>query len=155
MAKSPAVHVGHIGCLVCGREGAQVKQIQTRGNRLFLSCECNSCIRLDGPETQTKIWNEAKFLPGVAVKKPSNVIEQAAVEGELVTEKPQQSEAETNPVASQVEGNDTDLAAGDDDFNPDHEPDEPEGQPEKKSGKKGLIALGVMGLAAIGGAILS
>lgn len=144
-----SVVVGHSECPICG-EKCDVKQIQTKGYRLFYACKspCNSCIRADGVKGQSRLWRETEFLSGVTVRKPSNVTDSEPAD-KVLPEEP-----EKQRVIGQVEEPESEPGASDD-FDPDAVTEEPEAEPEKPVRKKGWIAVGVLGLASIAGAILS
>lgn len=66
-----------IGSWQCDAGGsADVMQTKRRGHHLYTNCKCCGVDQRTGAQRQTKLWNEAKFFPGVTVKKPANVTEQ-------------------------------------------------------------------------------
>lgn len=143
-----ALLVGHVKCWACERQ-AQVKQIQTRGNRLYLACvkECSTCMRVDGAEAQARLWKETSFISGVVVKRPSNVKEDGA---ELSGEVMAQDEAEQVEPLGQAGAIEHD---GGGDWEPSGESEESE-KPVERSGKSGIFAVAVITVAGMAGAML-
>ncbi len=140
--------VGTINCFCCG-EQAEVRQAAARGRHLYISC--GNCGTMQGQKKvmQTRIWKEAEFKQGITVVKPSNVTDEPCVKaGELLPS----SDNHDSPEKIQPEPDSQPEAV--DDFDPDSEPEEIQPEPETSS-KKGWVALGIIGLAAVGGALLS
>lgn len=79
--------LGHWRCEQGGT--AEVKQTRKRGNHFYTNCDCCGLNQGTGQKRQQRIWDEAKFLTGVTVVRPTNVTIQSgaiASESEKVSE---------------------------------------------------------------------
>lgn len=108
-----------IGYWTCPEGGkAEVTQTKKRGRHFNTRCDCCGFNQGTGAPRQQKIWDQAEFLPGVTVVRPSNVTETQA--------KPPVNEPEPETVPATVEQPAlTEL----DDYDPD-ELSDPEPEPE-------------------------
>ncbi len=120
---------------------AEVRQTIKRGRHFYTDCECCGKNQGTKQKRQQKIWDEAEFLEGAVVVKPSNVTD---------TVKPTQSEVVSEP-EGQVQ------AESDDDFNPnaDLETADEDAPASGSKIKKAAAAVGVVLLGVGGGLWLS
>ncbi len=121
--------LGRVDCFTCGERSA-VMQTKRKGAHLYTRCSSCGLDQRTGAKVQQKIWNEAEWL-GLPPTPPENVIPNKPIESQ--------------PKAEQT---------GAEDFDPTLT-DETEQEPVKQASKKGLILVGVLGLAGIIGAVVS
>lgn len=67
--------LGHVTCPQGGR--AEVRQTKKAGRHFYTSCECCGLNQGAGQARQQHIYDNAEFLQGVTVVRPSNVTETA------------------------------------------------------------------------------
>ena len=67
--------LGHVKCSQGGR--AEVRQTKKAGRHFYTSCECCGLNQGAGQTRQQYIYDNAEFLQGVTVVRPSNVTETA------------------------------------------------------------------------------
>lgn len=135
--------IGHWQCTEGGK--AEVRQAAKRGRHFYTQCECCGVQMGTGAARQTKIWNEAEFLPGVNVIKPGNVTDEG--QGESLPAVREAAEPKPEP----AKGGDGEAGGR---WKPGMgEPEETETETEQPSGNRGpLVALGVA-LAALGAGV--
>ncbi|WP_341937194.1 hypothetical protein [Marinimicrobium sp. C2-29] len=63
--------LGHWTCEQGGK--AEVRQTTKRGRHFYTQCECCGLNQGTGKVRQQKIWDEAQFVTGVTIIRPSNV----------------------------------------------------------------------------------
>jgi hypothetical protein len=132
-----------IGSWQCSEGGsAEVKQTKKRGRHFYTQCECCGLQQGTGAALQQRIWDEAEFLPGVAVVRPSNVLEK----GNTVSETGASEPAKATEPASEPEP----KAPGDFDPNEPEPISEPEPTQSGFSGAKIIAGLALLAAAGVG-----
>lgn len=127
--------LGHVKCSQGGR--AEVRQTSKRGRHFYTRCDCCGLNQGTGAARQQHIYDNAEFIAGVTIVKPSNVDETSDAVGDSKRiEAVQESEREPAPKREAVG-----------DFDPTASESEPE-----KSEPRGLVRFlpGVILLAAAG-----
>lgn len=83
--------IGHWTCSLGGR--AEVTQTKKAGRHFNTRCDCCGFSQATGAKRQQLIWDQAQFIAGKTVAKPSNVSD--SKQSEPVVTQPE-SEQETN-----------------------------------------------------------
>jgi len=123
--------LGHWTCERGGR--AEVRQTKKAGRHFYTRCDCCGLIQGTGSKRQQDIYDNAEFIPGVIVVRPSSVNEKSA---KVVDEQPKK---EPEKIGAPVQ-----------DFDPTLKTDEPEKEPAAKKGLSvfvpGLVFVVAAGL---------
>ncbi|MGH1374589.1 MAG: hypothetical protein ACRBBW_21310 [Cellvibrionaceae bacterium] len=142
---------GYWKCDEGGR--AEVTQTRRAGSHFNTRCDCCGYSQATGAKRQQRIWDEADWLEGVVVKRPSNVTEKSAVEPTVETA--QAVTEATEPATESATEKPAETQPDSGDFVPPDETESTEQATEKQPSKGGRLAMLGAGLTFIVTAVVA